>query len=427
MPLTRWRIETVSVRISPGEISGRIRVPGSKSYTQRYVLISAFTNSSLHLSNVAFCDDDLRAISVAESCGKKVERSGNELWISGPYSCPQTISCGDSGTTLRLSLGLLSGRKCSTRIDLSEQLSSRPILPLIESLNRNGTVFTGNSSEITVNGSGVVPASSTIDGDVSSQFVSSLLLFQALMQSGKTVRVTGSLVSENYVLMTIDVMKEFGVVVKSSGSSFTVDGTFSDEKVENTIEGDYSSAAFITALGALASERGVTVEGLNKDSIQPDSLLFKGGFPGSWSKVDNAYRVSHTGIKKVVIDCNHTPDLAPVAAVLGIYGNDGALLLHVERLRTKESDRLSELVRLVNLFGGRTLRNGADLEIVAAASRPRIDELEFSDHRMIMAGIIAGIVSGQDIVHKNVELISKSYPGFLSDLVKIGVKVEQVR
>ncbi len=416
-----------SVRISPGTITGAVRAPGSKSYTQRYVLASAFTDASLHLSDVAFCEDDLTAISIAESCGKAVRKSGSDLWISGPYSCPESIDCRDSGTTLRLSLGLLSARGCVSTVNLSKQLSARPILPLLESLSGNGVIFDMSVGHITIDASAVRPGNSDIGGQITSQFVSSLLMFQALMDSDKSVRVLGHSVSGNYIVLTMQVMKEFGATVSGTSRTFDVSDTFSADRVDAVIEGDYSSAAYFLALGALTSQEGITIENLNPDSLQPDAAVFRGNWPGSWSESDDRYHISRNRIGKVVIDCDETPDLAPVTAVLGLLSGTGSTILHAERLRTKESDRLSEITRLVRAFGGEAVTKGMDLEVEPSNSIPRVEELSFTDHRMIMAAIVAGIASEQTVIHHNVELIAKSYPGFLTDLEKIGVHVESVQ
>lgn len=403
-----------------------VKIPGSKSLTQRYVLISAFTNCSLRLSNVAFCEDDLRAISIAEACGKNVQRSEHELTITGDFRCPEQVSCGDSGTSYRLTIGLLAGRGCKTKVDISRQLSSRPIYPLLESLSGNGVFFRQEVGTMWVDGTYSRPGMSKIRANLSSQFVSSLLLFQAMMSDDRKIEVTGPIVSEKYIELTRTVMNEFGVIVMRSGNSFTLTGDFSGNEVAASVEGDFSSAAYVLALGALASESGIRIEGLSKNSLQPDSLAFQKHDNGGWLDDPFDNKVSRCSLRRIVVDCNITPDLAPVAAVVGIFSRNGASLLNGERLRTKESDRLAEIERLVRIFGGRLSGNADSLLILPGEKVPKITILEFSEHRMIMAGIIAGIVSGQTILHRNVELIDKSYPDFLRTLEGLGLKVDQI-
>ena len=125
------------VRVSPGEISGIANVPGSKSYTQRAILLSAFSETQLELRNVAFCSDDLISINIARMCGLDVSEQKEYVKISGNFTKPEKINAGESGTSMRLSIGLLAGKEAKTRIEMSPKLYRRPVQPLI----RNHSIF----------------------------------------------------------------------------------------------------------------------------------------------------------------------------------------------------------------------------------------------------------------------------------------------
>lgn len=244
------------------------------------------------------------------------------------------------------------------------------------------------------------------------------------MDADRKVVVQGDMVSGGYVTLTIDALRKFGIDVHRESETYTLSGGYSQKEVEHVVEGDYSSAAYMIALGTLASGAGVRIHGINLNSAQPDARIL-GLIPGLERHFDSGELVvSKTIPEMATVDCNITPDLAPVASVIGLFSKNGAHILNGYRLRSKESDRLSDIKRLVSLFGGNLREEDGDLHISPGAKTGRVELLNFSEHRMIMAGVIAGILSGQAIEHRNVEQIHKSYPRFLEDLASLGIGVE---
>lgn len=413
----------VRVRVIPGEISGVATAPGSKSFSQRAILLSAFSETKLNLRNVAFCTDDLIAIGIARKCGLDVSERDGSVTIRGNFISPEKIYAGESGTSMRLSIGLLAGRRIKTNIEMSPKLYQRPVQPILNALEQNNARFKRSDNCIWIDATDCADGSISVDGSISSQFISSLIMFQCLRESKREVAVYNKQVSTGYVDLTIRIIKKFGLDVKIDQGRYTVDGTFSQKDISLVSEGDYSSASFLLALGLLSSNKGIKIMGLGRDSDQPDSSLFSG------SLIDRDYdqdgiNVSKKDLPELVVDVSLTPDLAPVAAALGIYSKNGCRILNTNRLVGKESDRRLGIISLSRRFGADVFEDG-DTVIVRRGSKIRTPkELDFDDHRMIMAGIVAGIASGEPVIHNNVENVNKSYPRFLDTIGSLGAEVQ---
>lgn len=411
------------VRVSPGEISGIANVPGSKSYSQRAILLSAFSETQLELRNVAFCSDDLIAISIARTCGSDVSEQKEYVKISGNFTKPEKINAGESGTSMRLSMGLLAGKEAKTRIEMSPKLYRRPVQPLISALEQNNVRFHRSNNSLQVDATNCTDGAVSVDGSVSSQFISSLIMFQCLRKANRKVTVYNRQVSEGYIDLTIRIIKEFGPDVKVDQNCYTVDGDFHSDKISLVSDGDYSSAAFLGALGLLCSNSGIEIMGLSYESDQPDSLFFSNSLidmkPGQ-----ERIKVSKRDLPKLTFDASLTPDLAPAAAVLGIFSTNGVSILNTNRLVTKESDRKNGILNLCRSFGADFIEEKDTVYIKKGYSVDTPSELFFDDHRMIMAGIVAGIASGKSVIHNNVENIAKSYPQFLDTIQSIGAEVQ---
>ena len=413
----------VRVRVSPGEIFGTVNVPGSKSFTQRAILLSAFSETPLELGNVAFCSDDLIAINIARKCGLDVSEQKERVTITGSFEPPNQINAGESGTSLRLSIGLLSGKGVKTKIEMSPKLYRRPVRPIIRALEQNNARFHMSNNSLHLDATNCTDGAVSVDGSVSSQFISSLIMFQCLRKTNRKVSVYNAQVSKGYIDLTTRIIKKFGLDVKEDQNNYTVDGDFHRDKISLVSDGDYSSASFLAALGLLCSNSGIELRGLSYESDQPDSLFFSNPLIDR-EPLQETIKVSKRELPELIFDSSLTPDLAPVAAVLGIFSKNGVGILHINRLVSKESDRKKGIINLCRSFGADIIENEDAVFIKKGSSVSTASELYFDDHRMIMAGILAGIASGKSVIHNNVENIAKSYPQFLDTIQSLGAEVE---
>ena len=410
--------------VSPGDLHGEVTAPGSKSFTQRAVLISAFSSTPLVLGNVAFCDDDLISIAIAKKCGLNVSTSKNSLRVQGEFRHPDRIFAGESGTSYRLAVGLLSGKRSIVDIELSRQLAGRPIRPLLVALSERGLTYRVDDLTLHLDGSGITSGKIRIDGSESSQFVSASILFQSMIGGGGIVMISDRIVSSGYVNLTASILSRFGPEVRETENGFMVTGEFNHVPLSLSADGDYSAAGFLFAAGLLCSPDGIVVHGLQHNSDQPDSAVLQMIPCNSDAAKVDSYAASKMQLEQITVDAASNPDLAPPLAVLGMFSEKGCRILNPGRLRGKESDRYADIKRLAQAFGSR-IQDSGDLLFIRKGDSGRHPELlAFTEHRMIMAGIIAGIASGKPVMHSNVEKIAKSYPSFLSDLKRLGAGVE---
>ncbi|MGC8514519.1 MAG: hypothetical protein ACP5OC_00090 [Thermoplasmata archaeon] len=410
--------------VSHCDLHGEVTAPGSKSFTQRAVLISAFSSTPLALGNVAFCDDDLISIEIAKKCGLNVSSYKNSIKVQGEFRNPDRIFAGESGTSYRLVIGLLAGKRSVIDIEVSRQLAGRPIRPLLDALSERGLTYRLNDLTLHLDGSRITSGKIRIDGSESSQFVSACILFQSMIGGEGIVMISERSVSSGYVKLTASILSRFGPAVKETGDGFKVTGEFNHAPLSLSADGDYSAAGFLFAAGLLCSPDGIIVHGLQHNSDQPDSAILQMIPCNSEAAKEGSYTVSKRQLEQITVDAASNPDLAPPLAVLGMFSEAGCRIMNPGRLRGKESDRYADIKRLARAFGSR-IQDSGDLLFIRKGDSGRHPELlEFTEHRMIMAGIIAGIASGKPVMHSNVEKIAKSYPSFLSDLKRLGAGVE---
>lgn len=421
----------MKARISSDELGGSVSAPSSKSYSQRYILMAGMGSSPVKIHGIHFSEDEQVAIGIIRGAGSVLTFEGDTLTIEPNFSCPKYVDVGESATSYRLSLGLLTAMKCRTEFVGRPELARRPMNELVEAIRSlGGKVDVKDDGFVALDAEDIRITDLQIDQSRSSQYVSSLLLLLAFggMEGGK-LTVKGARSSEGYVNITISCLKSMGYQVALEDGTYTVSRTETDLPKDIYIERDYSSAAFFLVLGVLASDQGISLEGLPDNSLQADAIildLLKASTDGiSVVFADNKIiaKAVRGYVKHLEVDAKSTPDLAPPMAVLGIFSKEGVTIRNPSRLSIKESDRYSEIIRLVESFGAR-VEEGEDYLLIKGGHEVlNPGSLDFNDHRMVMSAIIAGLASGFDIEYGNIERINKSYPSFLGDLRKIGAVI----
>ncbi|MGC8505563.1 MAG: hypothetical protein ACP5NK_02495 [Thermoplasmata archaeon] len=419
----------MNIKVLPGRIHGSVTVPGSKSVTQRYILLSAFMNKEVSILNPSGCEDEVVALSAAQRCGSAVLRNSEALKVLPDFRCPDVINGGESGTSTRLLMGLLAGAGCRSILKISDELKARPFDDLIDFLGKNSVHIEKTGDGYLIDATDRSFRYRQIRADRSSQFVSSALVYLALggMESFE-LTLQGPVVSSGYLDLTLSCLSRFGYAGTINGNTISVSRAKEEDSVEVVADGDFSSAAFWIVLSLFVSDGIFKLKGLNPGSSQPDStiidFLFKLGLEPEFDS--ECLRLHSVDLPDSVLelDVDQSPDLAPPISVLGLFSKRGIFLRNTGRLRLKESDRISEICRLVESFGGKCDRTDNSIYIVAENGIVNPGRLSFSDHRMIMSGIIAGIISGFEIVHENAERIAKSYPDFLNHLKSAGITIQ---
>jgi 3-phosphoshikimate 1-carboxyvinyltransferase len=421
----------LKVAISPSQPRGRVEAPPSKSVTHRMVTLGALAEGTTTIRNPLASDDTLATLNAVNMLGAQTERSQDQWTVKGgSLTAPaKAVHCGESGTTIRFMTavsGLVDG---PVKLTAGPSLSSRPMGPLLDALTSLGVEAHGEHGHppITVHGKGDIGGGeATLPGDVSSQFVSALLLVAPLMRRLLTVRVTTPLQSWPYVQMTMDAMEVFGVNAEASPGrdAFTVPtGKYRASNVN--VEGDWSSASILLAAGALGGE--VTVGNLDEGSSQADTAILEimSSMGAENSVNDNEVTCVKSRLEAVNHDFSDHPDLFPIAAALCSVAEGKSTLTGLERLRLKESDRVASMTEGLKRMGVKVAMEDASVRITGGTVRGA-EVNPYNDHRIAMSLGALALAAEGDTTIKDAGCVTKSYPGFWGDLKRLGVKIRRV-
>lgn len=397
----------MNVKITGGECSGVLEAIPSKSYAHRIAICNFLAKNQIDGGCGDFSSNDIKA---TEKCLKALVRGDKEL------------DCGESGSTLRFLLPLVLALGGKYTLLGHGKLMERPNDELMNALKENGVEFYKDKG-ITVEGklkSGVF----SLRGDVSSQYVSGLLMALPILSGDSEIRLTSQLASKPYVDITIEVLKEYGIEIEEKESGFFIKGN-QQYKGNLKAEGDWSNAAFFLALGGLTGE--IKVKGLNQNSAQGDRAILNvlSDFGAKVTLNKDSVTIKRGEFKPFTFDANDCPDLVPILAVLASFAKGESKIIKVERLKIKESDRIETVLKMLSSFGVKGDSDGKTLTVYGG--NPKIGKaLSFNDHRIAMASsIMACSLKGtSEIV--DAEAVEKSYPSFFEHLSFVRGGVEYV-
>ncbi|WP_073311189.1 3-phosphoshikimate 1-carboxyvinyltransferase [Halobaculum gomorrense] len=441
----------MDAHVSPSRVAGRARAPPSKSYTHRAILAAGYGAGTTVTDPLDSADP--------RATGRAVEAFGGEVtWVGGddaddrdadsaeggatavevagfagrPGTPDDVIDCANSGTTMRLvtaAAGLTNGLAVLTG---DGSLRSRPQGPLLdavadlggraESTRRNGQapLVVGDAM-----GSGTV----AIPGDVSSQFVTALLMAGAVTDEGIEVDLETELKSAPYVEITREVLADFGVDSERTETGFRVHGGQTYAADEYAVPGDFSSMSYLLAAGAVAAADGeaVVVEGA-RPSAQGDSaivdVLDRMGADIEWDEDAGEITVRASSLSGVEVDVGDTPDLLPTIAVLGAVADGETRIVNAEHVRYKETDRVAAMAESLEKLGAEVTEepdalivHGGDSALSGATVHGR------GDHRLVMALAVAGLVADGETTVTGAEHVDVSFPGFFETMAALGADV----
>jgi len=401
--------------LAKSAISAQISIPGSKSLTNRELVLSALASGQSEILNPLDSRDSNLMIQALKQLGSEIESTPNSLRITPrPISGPAQIDCGLAGTVMRFVPAVAALAEGEISFDGDVAARSRPMKTTVDSLRALGVEVSGSGLPFTIHGTGeVVGGELSIDASESSQFVSGLLLVAARFKNGLTLNHTGkTLPSMPHIDMTIDTLAKRGLKVsKLSETSWQIEpGEISGRTVE--IEPDLSNAGPFMA-AALVAGGTVTIENWPTSTTQVGndfvSLLALMG--GQVSRNGTGMSVTGTGeINGIEIDLSSAGELTPVIAALAALAKSKSVISGVAHLRGHETDRLKALVDEINSIGGRATETKDGLVVEPADLRGGLWKT-YGDHRMATAGAIIGLrVPGIEI--EDITVTSKTMPGF---------------
>ncbi len=411
--------------IAAGARRGAVAVPSSKSALHRLLICAALSDSPSVIRCRGVSGDVEATADCLRAMGAGVTVGGESITVV-PGPTPRgniTMNCRESGSTLRFLLPVLGALGIGAEIKMEGRLPLRPIEPLAEELRRHGMTVAGKDGTMICSGR-LRPGRYAVPGDVSSQFVTGLLLALPLMSGDSTVDVTGGLVSAGYVTLTEKTMKSAGVTAEKREHGWHIPGNQAyrlPREVE--AEGDWSGAAAFLCMGAV-SDGGVTVLGLDGDSVQGDrriaALLRDAGAEVTVSPGTVTVRRGRLGAVRV--DAADVPDLVPALCALAAAAEGETRIVNAGRLRYKESDRLKTTAAALSALGA-DIRAGDDGFVIRGTGRLRGGACEsFGDHRIAMAAAAAASICEGSVAVDGAECVDKSYPGFWDDLDMLEVE-----
>jgi len=413
------------ISVYKSEVKGKVRVPSSKSYAIRGLMCAALAKGESQIINPLNSDDTDAALNVLRQVGVHVQQKG-DLWsVTGSnfHQPDSDLFCGDSAATLRFMAALCALIPGKCRLVAGPSLSSRPVKPLVQALRQLGVGVScrGEVAPVVVSGGNLKGGVTELPGDISSQFVSALLFIAPLAEDDVIIRLTTPLESKPYILMTLDCLEKFGIKVESSPdlTEFKVSRqTYKPAKYR--VEGDWSSASYFLALGAVSGE--VTVENLNRQSLQGDRVIFDLlKDMGACVSIDgDSVTVKKSTLKAIQADLSDCIDLLPTMAVLAAVVDGVSQFVGISRARLKESNRVSALKEGLEGMGIKVIEENDRLIIAGSEPKGAVIDTR-GDHRIAMAFGILGSVAGETVIGE-AECVAKTFPQFWSILQSVGVR-----
>lgn len=409
--------------VYPGRLQGSVVLPCSKSQAHRLLICAALAPGVSRVRNVQMNDDISATLGALSALGAAVQINGEEIIIDGSalFSAPQSrIDCKESGSTLRFLIPIAAAGGISAQFTGSGRLPQRPIGIYLDCLPKAGVRCASQGGlPLKIEGqlrSGVF----TLPGNVSSQFITGLLLALPLLPGDSEIRLTTPLESSAYVDMTIDAMASFGVTVRREATGYSVPGNQRYAPRDCTVEGDWSQAAFFLCAGGLGGD--LLLRGLRPDSLQGDKaaaeLFARFGAQLRWEA--DGLRVSGGQLQGIEADASQVPDLVPALAATAALAQGVTRITGAARLRLKESDRLAAMAQGLHRLGCRVeeLPDGLVIHGTKLLQSGCVNGC--NDHRIVMAFAMAALRSGGPVEISDAQSVGKSYPHFFDDFIQLG-------
>lgn len=441
--------------VHKSEAKGKVNVPSSKSLTIRALMCAALSKGGSEIIHPLESEDTSAAIRVLGQIGVSVKKEG-DVWkvTGGTLRVPrEDLFCGESATTLRFMMAICALLPGKHRLTGGPSLSKRPVKSLVEALKKlgvKGSMEAKTTPPVTIEGGTLNGETTELPGHISSQFISALLLIAPFAPKGMNIRLTTPMTSRPYVLMTLWCLKQFGINAHTSFDKFVVRRQrYQPTRLE--VEGDWSSASYLLALGAVSGD--IEVTNLNTASLQGDRVIldFLRNMGAAVRINGDSVTVSGGELKGISADLSDCIDLFPTMAVLAAVANGKSEFTGIERARIKESNRvaavkenlqkagieISESRDRLIITGLKTPapveegkmeeeeeeKEGEDSKVEEEPEREPVTVDSYGDHRIAMAfGVLGAAIGG--IIIDGAECVAKTFPTFWDTLKQVGVRME---
>ena len=407
--------------VLPGPRTGSVRIPASKSQAHRLLICAALGAQPVALQ----CDGVSADIAATARClralGADITDDGAGTFrivpIAGEMPAHADLFCGESGSTLRFLLPVVGALGADVTFRMEGRLPERPLSPLDAVLTAHGMTIRRDGALLHVGGQ-LHPGAYALPGDVSSQYISGVLMALPRLPGESTLAVTGKLESAGYIAMTEDVLRLSGIRLQKDARTYTIPGGQTARlPAQSHVEGDWSNAAFFLCMGAL-SPAGVTVTGLASDSPQGDRAVLDvlRRFGADVRETQDTVTVRRGALHGVTIDAAPIPDLIPVLSVVAALADGQTQIVNAARLRLKESDRLESTAAMLRALGAQVEVHGSGLTITGRKMLTGGTVDPQHDHRIAMAAATAACGCTAPVTVHDRACTDKSYPRFWTDL-----------
>ena len=420
------------LKIKPGKLKGEVKIPPSKSMAHRAVICAALSDGISKISNVEFSDDIIATVNAMRALGAVINEEGDYLEVKGvnfkniipTREFERVVDCNESGSTLRFLIPIALVFEGVTRFIGRGNLGKRPLDTYYNIFDEQNIEYQYKEGELDLLISGMLKSGEfKVRGDISSQFITGLLFALPLIDGDSKIVITTEFESKGYIDLTLSAMKDFGIeIINNDYKEFIIKGNQSYIARDYRVEGDYSQGAFFLVADALKSD--VNILDLKEDSLQGDreviDVLERMGM--KIERDNNSISGMIDGqLKSTVIDGSQCPDIIPILALAASLSDGKTEIINAERLRIKECDRLSAVTSELNKLGAKIEEKQDGLVIEGVKSfKGNVEVWSHKDHRIAMTLAIASTMCDEEIILKDYECVSKSYPNFFDDFKQLG-------
>ena len=416
-------------------LTGTVTAPPSKAHTHRALIAASLSDGQSRIRNPLICDDTLATTNGCTMLGARISKGEDYFKVEGvpkPNTPDNIIDCGESGATIRFLTPICALVEGISVLTGGRSLRRRPMQPLLDALTQLGVRCHSSRFDgfppIIIFGGGIKGGKAAIRGDISSQFISGLLLATPLAEKETELLLTTHLESKPYVDITLDVLLKHRIELafQPDYRRFRIPPTQTYMPFDHNIEGDYSSSAFLLA-AAILTNSNLKIKGLKTETVQGDRAILNilGKMGANIEAYEDCIEIEGCvqDLGGTEVDLRDNPDLVPVCAAVASFACGRTVIRGVKRLRFKESDRISSLSSELAKLGVK-VKALDDQLLIEGVERAKGAELDsHSDHRIAMACAVAALrTEGKTVIH-GIECISKSYPNFVKDLLSLGGNV----
>jgi 3-phosphoshikimate 1-carboxyvinyltransferase len=423
----------MQAEIRAAKLQGSVPAPPAKAIAHRYLICAAVADLPSEIVCHASSADIEATVACLRALGADIRNDGAVFTVTPldpeDVASASLLPCAESGSTFRFLLPLSAALGAESRFALAGRLPERPMAPLYGALASGGVAISGQGTPLVTCSGRLRPGHFTLPGDISSQFISGLLLALPLVDGCSRLSVTGQPQSRGYLNLTLDAIQRFGVKLPKLGQEMEIQGRqryCSPGRL--VVEGDWSAAAFWLAAAAISASP-LAILGLDPASLQGDravcDILQRMGLQLSWQ--GETLTVSPGELRATEIDAGDIPDLVPPLAALAAYAQGETRIFNAGRLRFKESDRLAAIAATLTALGAEICEEQEGLLIRGKHQLAGGRAGCFGDHRIAMMAAVAALGCENPVQIEEAQAVNKSYPRFFADLAAAGgnVKLEE--